>query len=257
MPGTLAVVIPTYNEERNIARMAKAIREAYPEFRILFMDDNSTDRSRELIEGLDDPLTKICVREREERGLAASVMQGFALADTDYAVCMDCDFQHPIATLEDIYDQLEAGADLCVGARTSRMAMGLVRTSGSMAFELFCKIALRIHGRQTTKDLMSGLFGLRCDVFRPIIEKNWDDMELQGWKVLVDLLKHCDRRLDVRYAYYKFEARAEGESHLSNKVPIMTLHQLWGFGRFCSKILCKVYRVDYYEMYPKERKHGD
>ena len=63
MAGTCTIVIPTYNEEKNIQNMAKAIREAYPEFRILFMDDNSTDRSRQLIEELNDPLTKMFVRK--------------------------------------------------------------------------------------------------------------------------------------------------------------------------------------------------
>ena len=45
MVGTCTIVIPTFNEEKNIANIAKAIRQMYPEFTILFMDDNSTDRS--------------------------------------------------------------------------------------------------------------------------------------------------------------------------------------------------------------------
>ena len=45
MPGSCTVVIPTYNEEKNIVNMAKCLREMYPDFKIMFMDDNSTDRS--------------------------------------------------------------------------------------------------------------------------------------------------------------------------------------------------------------------
>ena len=33
MTGTCTIVIPTYNEERNIANIARAIREAYPDYR--------------------------------------------------------------------------------------------------------------------------------------------------------------------------------------------------------------------------------
>ena len=47
--------------------------------------------------------------------------------------------------------------------------------------------------------------------------------------------------------------RAEGVSHLNPKVPIMTFHQLWGFGKVTAKIVAKIYGVDYYEMYPAER----
>ena len=63
MAGTCSVIIPTYNEEKNIVNMAKAIRELYPDFYIFFMDDNSTDRSKELIEELNDPKTKLVTRD--------------------------------------------------------------------------------------------------------------------------------------------------------------------------------------------------
>ena len=110
MAGTCTIIIPTYNEEDNIVRMAEALRAAYPEFRVLFMDDNSTDRSRELVEAMGDPSVRIFVRKPEERGLAASVMQGIRICGTDYFINMDCDFQHPLSTLGPIYEKLEAGA---------------------------------------------------------------------------------------------------------------------------------------------------
>lgn len=255
MTGTCTIVIPTYNEEKNIQNIARAIRAEYPDYRILFMDDNSTDRSRELVEELNDPLTKMFARKPEERGLGASVIQGFEIAETDYAICMDCDFQHPISALKDIVAEMDKGSDLCVGWRTSRMSMGFKRAMGSEVVELFCKVFFKLHGKQTTKDMMSGLFGLRCDVFRPIIQNNWDNFEIQGWKVLMDLMKYNDKKVKVSYVRYDFGTRAEGESHLNPKVPIMTFHQLWGFGKFLSKFFCKVYKVDYYAMYPKEKKN--
>ena len=250
----MTIVIPTYNESKNVVNMAKAIREAYPEWKVLFMDDNSTDGTIQLIEELGDPLTRIHVREPEKRGLGASVLEGFAIADTDYAMCMDCDFQHPICALQGIYDQMESGADLCVGVRNSRMSMGFKRAAGSIFVEVFCKIFFRIHGKYTTKDMMSGLFALRCDRFRDEITTHWDEMELRGWKVLMDLMKYNDGDLTIKYSNYDFGTRAEGESHINPKVAIMTFHQLWGFGKFLAKFFCKVYHVDYYEMYPTERK---
>ncbi len=252
MSGSVTVVIPTFNEEGNIADIAKAIRESYPDYKILFMDDNSTDRSREMAESLNDPLLTFYVRDPDARGLAASVMQGFVLADTDYVMCMDCDFQHPISALGGLVEQMDAGADLCVGWRNSRMSMGFTRALSSEMGELFCKFFFKLHGKQTTKDMMSGLFALRCDVFRPIIEDNWDLMELRGWKVLMDLLKFSDRKLDIRYFRYDFGTRAEGESHIDAKVLIMTFHQLWGTGKFCAKVLAKLKGVDYKAMYPDE-----
>ena len=70
----------------------------------------------------------------------------------------------------------------------------------------------------------------------------------------MDLMKYSDRKVKIAYSEYDFGTRAEGESHINPKVPIMTFHQLWGFGRSLAKFLCKIYHIDYYEMYPKERK---
>lgn len=256
MVGTCTIVIPTYNEELNIVGMAKAIREAYPDFRILFMDDNSTDRGKELIDGLNDPLTQMYVRVNEGRGLAASVLQGFEIAETDYAICMDCDFQHPISALGEIFNILEQGVDLCVGRRKNRRAMGYKRAAGSIMVELFCKFCFKLHGKQTTKDMMSGLFGLRCDVFRSEIQNNWSNVEYQGWKVLMDLLKYSEKKISVNYVLYEFGARQEGESHINSKVIIRTFHQLWGGGKLVARFLSRIYKIDYYQMYPDEKKNA-
>lgn len=248
----MTVVIPTFKEKDNIVTMAQAIRSAYPDYKILFMDDNSNDGSKELIEGLNDPLTKIIVRKPEEKGLAASVLQGFLEADTDYAMCMDCDFQHPITALKDIKEQMDKGSDMCVGVRYNRRVMGFKRTMGSWMVEIFCKFFFKLHGKKTTKDMMSGLFAIKCSYFQPIIKENWNEMELEGWKVLMDLCKFSERDFRVDYVKYYFNAREVGESHLNPKVPIMTFHQLWGFGKFLAKFLCKLYKVDYHKMYPDE-----
>ena len=97
--GTVTIVIPTYNEEKNIANIARAIREAYPDYRILFMDDNSTDRTKEMAESLNDPLLTFYVRDPEARGHGAAVLQGNGLADPDYAKSMDGAYQHPVSAL--------------------------------------------------------------------------------------------------------------------------------------------------------------
>lgn len=63
LTGSCTIVIPTYNEKGNVVKMAETIRKAYPEFKILFMDDNSEDGTIELVRGLNDPLTQIVPRE--------------------------------------------------------------------------------------------------------------------------------------------------------------------------------------------------
>ncbi len=252
MAGTLTIVIPTYNEEKNIVKMAKAIREMYPQFHVLFMDDNSTDRSKELIGTLNDPMVTFFVRDPLDRGLAASVMQGFVECGTDYFICMDCDFQHPISALGPMYEKLEQGADLVVGTRVERRALGFVRWAGSWAFNIYCDMFLLVNRKPITEDIMSGLFGGRRDLWGPIIHSHWDEMELTGWKVLLDMLKFGPRELKIEKVYYRFGHRAEGESHIGPKVVITSFHQCGTFGKLLARAVASFKDVDYDKMYPKK-----
>jgi len=243
MPGTCTVVIPTYNEEKNIVNMAKTIRELYPEFYIMFMDDNSTDASKRLIEELNDPRTKLVTRKPEERGLAASVLQGIVEAETDYFMTIDCDFQHPPSALGLMYGEMEKGCDLCVGTRVDRFALGFTRWLGSWGFNVYCDLYLLYHGKRTVADLMSGLIAGRRDVFVPIIKDNWDGLEMKGWKVLLDLLKFGPSDLKISTAKYRFAKRAVGESHINKNVVLTTFNQCGRFGKFCAKLYRKVLNV--------------
>ncbi|MBP3385238.1 MAG: glycosyltransferase [Candidatus Methanomethylophilaceae archaeon] len=240
MAGTCTVVIPTYNEEKNIVNMAKCLREMYPDFKIMFMDDNSTDRSKELIDGLNDPNTLIVTRKPEERGLAASVFQGILECGTDYFMTIDCDFQHPPEALGRMYAEMEKGADLTIGVREDRFALGFVRWAGSWAFNIFADLYLIWHGKKFSKDIMSGLFAGRTDVFVPVIKENWDGLEMQGWKVLLDLLKFGPKKLKIANVKYKFGKRAEGESHINPRVVVTTFNQCGCLGRFLAKIYSKI-----------------
>ena len=240
MPGTCSVIIPTYNEEKNIVNMAKAIRELYPDFYIFFMDDNSTDRSKELIEELNDPKTKLVTRKPEERGLAASCFQGILECGTDYFMTIDCDFQHPPSALGDEYAKLEEGYDLVVGTRNDRFALGFKRWAGSWAFNIMADIYLMSRKKSITEDVMSGLYAGRCDVFVPVIKENWDKLEMTGWKVLLDLLKYGPRDLKIATIQYDFGKRAAGESHISPKVVVTTFNQLGRGGQLMAKVYDKL-----------------
>ncbi len=245
MVGSCTVVIPTYNEENNVVNMAKAIRELYPEFRVMFMDDNSTDRSKQLIDELGDPLTRMVVRKPEERGLAASVFQGILECNTDYFMTVDCDFQHPLSTLKGMYEKMEAGADLVIGTRDDRTAMGFKRWAGSWCFTIFANAFLFWHGKPRSKDNMSGLIAGRTSVFVPVIKDNWNNLEMQGWKVLLDLLRWGPKDLKIDEEHYIFAKREIGESHISGKVVVSTFHQCGAFGRFCAKVYAKIKGLDY------------
>jgi len=236
MTGTCTVVIPTYNEEGNIANMARTLRGLYPDFNIMFMDDNSKDRSKELIEALNDPKTRIVVRDPNDRGLSASIFQGIMECGTDYFMVMDCDFQHPPSVLGEMYDALENGTELCIGMREDRFALGVIRWAGSWVFTIFTNMYLMWHRKTLSKDDMSGLFAGRTEIFAPVIKENIGSMETKGWKALLDLLKFGPKGLKITNVKYKFAERAEGESKLNPKIVMYTFRQCGVWGRLFARV---------------------
>ena len=102
------VVLPTYNEEGNIGKMVSTLREMYPEFYVLVMDDNSKDRTKEIVEDISskDDHVRFFTRDPNDRGLSASIFEGIMESRTRYFINMDSDFQHPPSALAGMYDLL-------------------------------------------------------------------------------------------------------------------------------------------------------
>jgi len=115
------VVVPTYDEKDNVAKMAAAILAQDPSFEVLFVDDNSPDGTGAEIDAISrgEPRVKCLHRERKE-GLGRAYVAGFAAAlaaGADAVVQMDCDFSHDPADLKRL---AASGADLAIGSRYVR-----------------------------------------------------------------------------------------------------------------------------------------
>jgi dolichol-phosphate mannosyltransferase len=233
---TCTVILPTYKEEANIANMVVALRESYPDFHILIMDDNSPDRSKELVEALGYENVRFVVRDPADRGLTASVSEGITIAETDYFVNMDSDFQHPVSSVGQIFAELEKGYDLCIGVRNDRKALGFKRSAGSWAFHVMASATLAFHGKRRSKDIMSGLFGGRTELFSAVVKENGGKFEMVGFKVLFDLMKYSPPDIKIGEITFEFGERRGGESKVNPIIVKSTLRQCGIFGRFFAKI---------------------
>jgi dolichol-phosphate mannosyltransferase len=120
----IAVVIPTYNEAGNIARMIEQvlarISEASDEQRVIVVDDNSPDGTGDIADRLaqNDPRINVIHRQTKD-GLGRAYIAGFsqALADgADRLVQLDADFSHDPADITRLLDACQT-ADLAIGSR--------------------------------------------------------------------------------------------------------------------------------------------
>ena len=121
----MVVVIPTYDEIRNVAPMAKAVLGAgVPGLELLFVDDNSPDGTGAAIEELMKAEPRLrCLHRPGKEGLGRAYVAGFAKAlemGADLVIQMDCDFSHDPKDLPRLVEAAagrDGSADLVIGSR--------------------------------------------------------------------------------------------------------------------------------------------
>jgi glycosyltransferase involved in cell wall biosynthesis len=121
----LSVVIPIYNEEKNIAPLYEELQgvlHSLPyDHEIVFVDDGSQDRSLELLETIQQGDSKVVlVSFRRNFGQTAAMSAGFHYASGDIIATLDGDMQNDPHDLPMFLKKMEEGYDLVSGWRHKR-----------------------------------------------------------------------------------------------------------------------------------------
>jgi glycosyltransferase involved in cell wall biosynthesis len=128
----ISVVVPVYNEQENVVFVYRQLTEVLDdlgrEFEIVFVDDGSTDGSREQLKGLAaaDQRVKL-VLLRRNYGQTAAMQAGLQHSSGDVIVTMDGDLQNDPADIPMLLEVIEQGYDLVHGWRKHRQDAWLSR----------------------------------------------------------------------------------------------------------------------------------
>lgn len=214
----LTVVVPTLNEAGNVEALYRAIAGALDgnDWEILFVDDDSTDGTLDVVRSLARVDRRVrCIRRIGRRGLAGAVIEGF-LASSAFAVAViDADLQHDERLLPRMLQSLRRGADLAIGSR--HVAEG--RAEGGLSWwrmrvSQAATCAARLFFEIETRDPMSGFFMIRRDLAERLAPR----LSSQGFKILLDLLVSADKPLCILEHGYEFRSRTAGVSKLDRAV---------------------------------------
>nr|WP_027870298.1 glycosyltransferase family 2 protein [[Eubacterium] cellulosolvens] len=137
--GSLMVILPAYNEEGNIQRSADCIAEkleaASVSYRILYVDDGSTDKTWECIQKASEKNPKVRgLHFSRNFGKEGAIFAALCNMDLDCCVVMDADLQHPVDKLWEMYHLWELGYDVVEGVKTDRGQEGLLHKKAAGAF---------------------------------------------------------------------------------------------------------------------------
>jgi len=225
----VSIVIPTFNENDNIALLVKRIAAALArvDFEIVIVDDNSTDGTSRTAEELSATYPVKVVVRQNERGLASAVVRGFKESRGDIIGVMDADLQHPPETLAAMIDSIEKGADVCIASRYvpggGCEGWSLLRRIESKAATLFAHLFLSI--TRPVKDPMSGYFMVTRQSIAGI------DLHPTGYKILLEILvKGKIHKTDE--VPYMFQVRERGSSKLNARQQLEYLQHIYELMRY-------------------------
>jgi len=119
----LTVLIPVYNEEHSIldtvAEIDKGLLASHvgEKFEIIVINDGSTDGSKEILDGVDNPRVRILHRPMN-RGYGASLKAGLRKARYEYVAITDADGTYPNDKIPSLLRKCQEGElEMVVGAR--------------------------------------------------------------------------------------------------------------------------------------------
>lgn len=216
-PLCLSLVIPTYNEGKNVRELVARLTELLEEplagaYELIVVDDDSPDRTWEVAAGLTAEFPRVKVmRRRGERGLSTAVIRGWQAARGKVLAVIDADLQHPPEVTLELWREIERGADLAVASR--HVAGGGVsdwafhRRILSRGAQILGLLFLPgVLGRVT--DPMSGYFMVRRAALAGRL------LNPLGYKILIEVIGRGEIRW-IGEVGYVFRERVDGESKVT------------------------------------------
>ena len=216
----LCVVVPVLNERDNVGPLVEKLDGvlAGVGWEVVFVDDDSSDGTRDVISGMGMRDGRVRLLHRVgRRGLASAFIEGAQCSLAPYVAAMDGDLQHDEALLPRMLDVLRAGeADVVIGSRYvaggdlgdwDRTRAGMSGLATRMG-----QVVLKV----PVADPMSGFFMLP----RAVFQRALPGLSAIGFKILLDVLASLPARPRVVELPFRFRTRLAGESKLDTGVLI-------------------------------------
>jgi len=224
----ISLIIPTYNEVKNIEILFKRIHSILKgtNYEAILVDDDSPDGTAKKAKSLIKKYPLRVIVRKKDRDLSKAVVTGFKAAKGNILGVIDADLAHPPETIPIMVDIINKNAaDLVIG---SRQIEGGKIENWPMNRRFVSKLA-SVLARPLTNvhDPMSGFFLMKREVIKNA------PLKPRGYKILLEILVKGNYSKVIEIPII-FRDRLEGESKLSAKVYLKYLIQL--IGLYCWKI---------------------
>ena len=217
---SLSLFFPAWNEEEYVERAVQRARSVLDrlsdDWEIIVVNDASTDRTKELAEGLAAADSRVrCVSHRENKKLGGAMKTGFSSSTKDIVIYSDIDLPFDLEELEralHLFDYLEA--DMISAFRFDRTAEGPRRIVYSLAYNFLVRTLFGIH----IKDVNFS--------FKVVHRRVLESIELKSEGSFIDaelVVKAIKRGFRVFQMGVDYFPRSRGESTLASPQVIVKM----------------------------------
>lgn len=235
MKSNSVVLIPTYNERENVAKMIDAVMALPLDTDVLIIDDNSPDGTAEIVRSkqTEYPERLHLLERAGKEGLGKAYIAGFRWAlgeGYQYITEMDCDFSHPVSKLPELIGAVRTGGhDVAIGSRYVRGGKVKNWPIGRIAISYGASLYVRMITGLRIKDLTAGYVCYHRSVLEHI---DLGSIRFHGYAFQIEMkyAAHC-LGFDIVEIPITFEDRMFGNSKMSSAIFGEAFKGVWALRR--------------------------
>lgn len=225
------VIVPTYNEAHNIAKLLDQVMNLRISIDVLIIDDGSPDGTAGIVKEAQEKYPgRIYLIERPGKlGLGTAYVAGFKYAlskDYQYICEMDADFSHNPEDLVKLIDEVASGrADLAIGSRYSN-GISIINWPLSRLILSYCA---NIYARTITGlPVADTTAGFKC-IHRKVLEGiSLDRVKSNGYAFQIEIHFRAWRAgFKLSEVSIVFREREEGVSKMSKAIVREAIWRVW------------------------------
>jgi dolichol-phosphate mannosyltransferase len=227
--GRAVVIVPTYNERENIARLIRAVLAQDSALDVLVVDDGSPDGTAAIVEEIMNINPRVHLHQRPRKmGLGTAYIAGFRWAlerEYEYVFEMDADFSHDPAHLPAFLEAAQ-GADLVLG---SRYRDGKVTIINWPITRLLLSYYANVYARFVTGlQLWDGTGGFKCFRRRVLEAIDLSRVVSNGYAFQIEMsFRAWKKGFKIVEIPIVFVDRTEGQSKMSKSIVREAVWMVW------------------------------
>lgn len=213
----LSIIVPCYNEEKNLVPLLKRLEDTLKKigslYEIILIDDGSQDNTKEVIKRLSKENKNIIPKFHEKNlGIVGAWKTGLQLSSGEYIVTIDADLQYRPEDIELLYKEMENGDfDLVQGWRAFHVKQNYFRGFLSKYFSLLLNFLFSMN----LNDIKSGFIIYKRACFDDILSYKYNYYYFQHFITISAYYKGYK----IKQIPITFDKRYYGESFI--KIPLL------------------------------------